>query len=217
MRREGTSRLIKILKFSKGSTASRVDWSIGQHKQYEVIQRRYFKWTLGLPSSTRDANVTLETRGQAVGNRAIGRAVKYECRMDGRSSELLKAAFESMKSEPGYVWKRKRKELLNRLGWSEEVADQQVREHATFWQVIQQRACDIDIQLARQSVDKLAWYIQSKDLPQCLKRGGRLIKTNARFRCGADCGGTGKASWRDERSCRNDRTYDQLEVEEIAR
>lgn len=168
--------------------------------QYEVIQRRYFKWTLGLPGGTRDAILACECGLLSVASKAVGRAAKYENWIGRKSSILLAGAYGVMRNGVGHSWKKARESRLRALGWSSRAAEEQFTISDNFWRAVKQRDEDIFRQVSRCKAAKKHWYQMPGQLPQYLATCNANMKTIARFRCGSETRDT--ESWRGESLCR---------------
>lgn len=106
-------------------------------EKYESIQRRYGKWTLGLPKGTRNAVVQCESGCPSMRSRRLMRAVKYESRQSLRKSPLTREALRENRASEDLATRRRR---WNGLGWSvREVAER--IEDTNFVEAFLTRTC----------------------------------------------------------------------------
>lgn len=170
-------------------------------EEYENTKRRYIKWTLGLPNSTRNSIVNCESNSVPIKTTRTMRAVKYENKLLGKSSQMLKSSYQEVKScNAANQWGVDRERRLNELGWSVGVAQQKFAVNPTFWKEVEQRATDIDGQNSKSSVQRHEWYsAPANGLPKYLLTPGDH-KLVARFRCGAET--LGIDYWRESKLCR---------------
>lgn len=167
---------------------------------YEVTQRRYFKWTLGLPKGTRSAILNTEAGIRSVRSHLLTRALKFESRLPQRRSDTLKAAHRAMLTGNGYAWKSARERSWNALGWSTGEAERRLVD-PQFWHVMRQRQKDQEDQCRMASVRKCGWYIPPKaERPLFLTANFQDYKIVSRFRCGAES--RMADSWRGTVACR---------------
>lgn len=172
----------------------------GDYDRYEAIQRRYFKWTLGLPKGTRSAVVYTEAGVMSVKSLCLARALKYENSLPTRLSVTLRAAHTEMVSGAGHRWKESRRCRMNELGWAMSEAERRLAE-PQFWVIMHQRQRDQEIQLRRAATERLAWYQPPEQgRPQYLRTNFKDYKTVSRFRCGAEARTT--ETWRGSAICR---------------
>lgn len=171
-----------------------------EYEGYELIQRRYLKWTLGLPRGTRNAVLYTETGVKTIRSHALARALKYENRIPERRSETLRAAHKAMLGGSGHLWKDARRRRYNELGWSTTEAESQLV-NPQFWQVMRQRQNYQEDQLRVVNIRKCEWYqAPATERPQYLKDNYCEYKIVSRFRCGAES--RMSENWRGSVACR---------------
>lgn len=168
-----------------------------QAEQYERIQRRYIKWTLGLPMSTRSAIVQSEAGCSPLSSLRLMRAVKYECSQSHKVSPLLKEALRETRASEDRVTRERR---WNCLGWPVNVVAH-LMEEADFVESVRSREWDQVEQVRLARVSRLDWYVEARSNPPTyLLHTNKDMKLIARFRCGAETRSTEK--WRPSDRCR---------------
>jgi hypothetical protein len=174
----------------------------GNLELLEKVQRRYFKWILGLPKSTRNPIIMAEADALPIATLAMSRAVKYECSIPGRACRTLVVALhEEFNQAWNHTAKTTRRQRFERLGWSQSEADRRISMFPLFWTEAWQRATDIWEQEIRSQVKAIPWFVPAiNGLPGYLRNNNENLKIIARFRCGAET--TGGASWKRDRICR---------------
>lgn len=165
--------------------------------QYERIQRRYVKWTLGLPKGTRNAIVQSESGCPTVRSLRLMRAVKYESSQPRRKSPLTREALRECRASEELATRGRR---WNGLGWSVSEVAQRLEE-PEFVESVRRRESDQSEQMQRAKVSGLDWYMEPRSHPPTyLQKMNKDMKIIARFRCGAETRSTEK--WRSTDHCR---------------
>lgn len=166
-------------------------------EQYERIQRRYVKWTLGLPRSTRNVVVQSESGCSPLSSMRLLRAVKYECSRTLKVSPLTREALREARASEKWASRRRR---WHGLGWSVSEVAQRMDE-PDFLEVVRRRECDQVEQVRLAEVSRVDWYVEPRSSPPAyLQKANKDMKTIARFRCGAETRSTEK--WRSSDRCR---------------
>lgn len=182
--------LVKPIILYAAEITGYVEW-----EKYEVIQRRYARWTLGLPRSSRNAIVAKEAGLYPLSVARLERALRYEPRP--HVSPLLRTVQTSPKAN-SHVWAHKRMARLNELGWNAENFLADLRNVPNLWRQVVARAEDQSTQLNLTALDKIQWYSIPMEPPLYLSMPD--FKAIARIRCGAEA--RGEDSWRTESNCR---------------
>lgn len=173
-----------------------------QCEEYEKIQRRYYKWSLGLPANTRNEVLVREAGLAAIFSSSTSRAAKFENGIEERSSALLRKAYKEQRGSTSTSrWTLARAKRFNELGWGKEEAEHEFTSNSGFWKVVRLRVDDIWKQIAESRTRAVAWYLGPKEeLPIYLRSGNADMKLIARFRCGAES--RGNHAWRKDMECR---------------
>ena len=159
----------------------------------DKVQRRFFRWTLGLPLGTRISILETETELITINQQRLISASRYENNMQSKCSLLLKKVFNDSRRMD--LTDEERERAVNKMGWSAKEFDRLLRTREGFWREVKQRACDVAKQVRRADVRSTTWYIAQEDgLPGYLREPNGDMKLIARFRCGAMSRGT--QSWR---------------------
>ena len=169
----------------------------GDCEDYERIQRRYTKWTLGLPKGTRNAVVEREAGLPTITSLRLMRAVNYESRVCRRSSPLTREALTETRASEELTTRRRR---WNGLGWSVQEVAQRLDDQR-FVETVRRRVLDQTEQERSGKLSALNWYLEPKGLlPSYLHQPHKKMKMIARFRCGAESRST--EGWRTSDRCR---------------
>lgn len=164
-------------------------------EQYEAIQRRYTRWTMGLPKSSRIVVLEKEANLEPVRIARLKRAFRYEAR--NHVSPLLRATqIEPLANR--HLWARQRSLRINELGWGAEEGLERLRGEENFWSQLVERARDQHIQVMTAGAAKVGWYWRTEEPPRYLR--GPSYKMIARLRCGAET--RAEDGWRAEVTCR---------------
>lgn len=163
--------------------------------QYEIIQRRYAKWTLGLPKQTRTAVVERECSLQPVAIERLSRALKYLSK--DNSSDLVQIAKEAEKAR-NHLWWKTAGAQMESLGWNAADAFKLIVSDPSFASILTERAKDQYHQKQGCDLERIFFYNQWSGPPPYLTKEG--YKTVARLRCGAESWDSDK--WRENTVCR---------------
>lgn len=167
---------------------------------YETAMRRYVKWTLGLPSSTRNCTIVLETALKSAQCLRLERALRYENALERRESPTLRAAYRQSRSN--HEESEEKVQLVQRLGWNITELEDRMVVDPNAWRILVRRCEDQYQQVNRAKADKINWYSQpERGAASYLSREGRHYKTVARFRCGAECRGLQRWTAQECRIC----------------
>jgi hypothetical protein len=170
-------------------------WGWKEREQLEAVQRKYIKWTLGLPVQTRTATLMMETGRMPLAMEATCKAMKYEIKIQEGKNPYLKEALRIHRED------EERKALFEKAG----VPEEEERRRWIFDRRGWLETCEVIRQLALQeiieNVDEEYHRIRTTHLPLYLEEG-KNIKMIARFRCGSE--ERGREGWREknDRMCR---------------
>ena len=170
--------------------------------EYEIIRRRYLRWTMGLAQNTRTEVLELEAGGESVREQLVSRAISYEAGMLSRRSALVKAAWDSISlSGEGGRWQRQRGTRLKELGWNIEDFRNGVVNNEPLASTGLTKTRLLETLRKRRNIRDLKWYYPPKTgLPEYLRTNHAEYKLIARFRCGNEF--RGNHTWREDRLCR---------------
>lgn len=171
------------------------------HEQLEKVQRKYFKWTLGLAQHTRSNDLMMEAQLESIAITTGYRALQYEER--GRSSpcELLRECIRLAQNGDRNRFTESRARYCQAGGQSERLVSQQLEEGVAVAGELQLRHRQVERQLRLCAIDETRYgRISTGDrLPLYLKFG-RDIKLIARFRLENE--EHGRQRWREDKRCR---------------
>ena len=164
-------------------------------ERYEAIQRRYAKWTLGLPKATRTAVLETECSLKPITVARFERTMNYISKCN--ATELVVAARGERKARNGNWWS-KLKSTLQGLGWNADEALERLAMDASFRLQLGRRMEDQLLQSRGVELKKATFYAQNVGPPPYLK--GEHFKTVGRLRCEAES--WAHQDWRDSKICR---------------
>lgn len=171
----------------------------GECEELEKIQRRFLKDSRPGYEHQNIRAAERETGVTSIRCEGTKRAAKYENKLAHTEMDTLGQAYHHMRTTKGHSWKEMREKGINRLGWSSLEAERRFRDSTIFWDVVKERAKDIERQLVMAASDKEPWYIPPRYETASYLEVGE-VRLVARFRCGNECRGT--QSWREDVSCR---------------
>lgn len=173
-------------------------------EELETIQRRHFKWILGLNRSTRNCVLMEECQIMPLKIDTAARAMKYEEKISSSSCELLKSCLGEIQSNshPSSRWRKEREAYFNRTGWSAQSINVELLNEASVWASLKSRDVDCFRQLQEVAHASSSYRsLRTEGLPRYLATG-RDIRTVARFRCGNEERGTDGWRKEEDRKCR---------------
>ena len=93
-----------------------------EYEELEKIQRKHLRWTLGLPTWTKNSKIMAETRSRPLFLKTASRARNYEERINSPCSMLRECFFEMEEQErPQTLLAKSREKHWNSLGFSRQV------------------------------------------------------------------------------------------------
>lgn len=172
-----------------------------EHKDIEIQARKYYRWTLALQQSTRNAVVYDETKTYPVWITTGFRAMQYEERSRESPCEILRVCVQQVQEGEGNNRLiMDREGFCNRGGWSGASVSEMVVGGWTCSMALKHRQMMVCDQLNGVKIAHLRYaHIRCPGLPIYLKRN-RHIQLIARFRCENE--ERGRDHWRSEKQCR---------------
>ena len=153
------------------------------YEELERIQRRYFKWILGLGGYTKNDYVMEEAQLMPTHWTTASRAMRYEARSISSPCELLRECHRLIHSEEVNPYTEARQKFFNSLGYSSREINHKSRAGEPYHQELQDRYYGIHKQLISYRLRGSRYQEISTPwgLPLYLTRGHN-IKLIARFR-----------------------------------
>lgn len=166
------------------------------YEELERIQRKYIRWTLGLPPWSRNDLIMKEARRYPVSLITATRAAQYEERiLNGRCEIAKECLEESLEEGCGASRARSRTAYWNHMGFSASWIAQRKQEGATISGILRDRHQE---QIMQGIAGQMGEGEEVGKLPRYLEIG-REMKLVARFRLG--CEELANQRWGDRR-CR---------------
>ena len=172
-----------------------------EKESLEVIQRRYFRWTLGLSQGTKKEILMSEANIRPLHLMMGRRAMAYERKSMTSPCRVLRECVGEIQNGGDGKWARERKEFCESAGWS---IARVKRESALFVNVemdITRRRTEShmdNVELALR--DRRYAGIRADGTPKYLMKPFKYMKMVARFRCENE--EWAKERWRPVKTCR---------------
>ena len=164
-----------------------------ERPELERIQRKYWRWTLGVAPWTKVKALMRETMSTPIHFRTASRALNYELKASNSPCQALRECVKYNRTEVTPTASAKRL-YLARLGFSEGVLEEMRARGVDTLGILRRRQEDQWVQTM-----SLEGEVSPFSLPGYLRRG-KDYKMIARFRLGNET--RGDQNWRRDRSCR---------------
>lgn len=167
----------------------------------EVLQRKYFRWTLGLNQGTKKEILWTEAGIQPLHLSMGRRALAYERRSLKSPCQVLRLCVEEVQSGIEGKWAQDRRRFCESGGMSEAT----VKQRCELLENVEAEVTRTRIQAFEQGVERVLRNrryaaIRAAETPKYLKGTFRQAKLVARFRCENE--EWGNIRWRGDGTCR---------------
>ena len=153
----------------------------------EKLQRRYFKWTLGVGAYTKNDPVMEEAQLQTLHWKTAASAMRYEQRATMSPCQLLRECCRLIHSGETNEFTTARRKYCEAAGYSDTLVSRTIAEGGSAWETLKQRRREVLQQMldCRIRDSRYARIRTLNRLPDYLSRGhNNNMKLISRFRLG---------------------------------